>query len=99
MKNINLLYCFDEGYNLQTYASIYSISKNLKNCKLSIYIIHKNPNTFQDYLNKINNFENVDLVSIYQFEKDLSDYPFLKIAMYRKQPITGFLFLNTCLIH
>ena len=78
MKNINLLYCFDEGYNLQTYASIYSISKNLKNCKLSIYIIHKNPNTFEDYLNKINNFENVDLVSIYQFEKDLSDYPFLK---------------------
>ena len=30
MKNINLLYCFDEGYNLQTYASIYSISKKSK---------------------------------------------------------------------
>lgn len=78
MKNINLLYCFDEGYNLQTYASIYSISKKLKNCKLSIYIIHKNPNTFDDYLIKVNNFENVNNVSVYQFEKDLSDYPFLK---------------------
>lgn len=30
MKNINLLYCFDEGYNTQTYASIYSISKKIK---------------------------------------------------------------------
>lgn len=78
MKNINLLYCFDEGYNLQTYASIYSISNKLKNCKLSIYIIHKNPNTFDDYLIKVNNFENVNNVSVYQFEKDLSDYPFLK---------------------
>lgn len=78
MKNINLLYCFDEGYNIQTYASIYSISKNLEDCNLSIYIIHKNPNTFENYISKINQFENVSHTSIHEFRKDLSDYPFLK---------------------
>jgi len=78
MKNINLLYCFDEGYNLQTFSSIYSVSKNIKNCNLRIYIIHKNPKTFENFIDKINKFENVKSVSIYQFKKDLSDFPFLK---------------------
>ena len=40
MKKFNLLYCFDEGYNLQTYASIYSIAKNLTKSKLDIYSIN-----------------------------------------------------------
>ena len=78
MKNFNLLYCFDEGYNLQTYASIYSIAKNLTESKIDIYIIHKNPDTFISYSEKIKNFDKVNEVFIFPFEKDISNYPNLK---------------------
>ena len=67
MKNFNLLYCFDEGYNLQTYASIYSIAKNLRESKIDIYIIHKNPDTFTPYNEKIKNFDKVNEVFIFPF--------------------------------
>ena len=78
MKKFNLLYCFDEGYNLQTYASIYSIAKNLTGSKLDIYIIHKNPDTFSYYSKKIKNLENISEVYIFQFNKNISHYPNLK---------------------
>ena len=78
MKNYNFLYCFDEGYNTQTLASIYSVSKNIKNGNISIYILHKNPETFESFAQKIKGFNNIDKVKIFKFEKDLSNYPNLK---------------------
>ncbi|MDB3866621.1 hypothetical protein N9309_02570 [Acidimicrobiia bacterium] len=78
MKKFNLLYCFDEGYNLQTYASIYSIAKNLTKSKLDIYIIHKNPDTFSYYSKKIKNLENISEVYIFKFNKNIGHYPNLK---------------------
>ncbi len=78
MKKFNLLYCFDEGYNLQTYASIYSIAKYLTKSKLDIYIIHKNPDTFISYSEKIKNLENIGEVYLLQFNKNISHYPNLK---------------------
>ena len=78
MKNFNLLYCFDEGYNLQTYASIHSISKNLSNSQLNIFIIHKNPDTFDDYKQEIEKLHNVSNVYIFEFTEEISNYPNLK---------------------
>ena len=78
MNNYNFLYCFDEGYNTQTLASVYSISKSIENANISIYVIHKNPETFYSYAEKIEKFKNINKVKIFKFEKDLSDYPNLK---------------------
>ena len=45
---MNFLYCFDENYNIQGYLSIYSLLENVDN-KISIYIIHKDPKSFEKY--------------------------------------------------
>ena len=49
MKELNLLYCFDSGYNVQTFVSINSFIKNLKEYKFNIFIIHQNPASFNEY--------------------------------------------------
>ena len=47
---LNILYCLDENYNVQASNSIYSILENTKD-KINVYIIHKNPESFQSFLN------------------------------------------------
>ena len=47
---LNLLYCFDENYNRQTFISIYSIIRLLDNSqKITVYAIHYEPQTFEKY--------------------------------------------------
>ena len=49
---LNLLYCLDQNYNLQTITSIMSFLKNTDE-SINIYIIHENPESFEEYLQKI----------------------------------------------
>ena len=77
---LNLLYCFDENYNKQTYISIYSILRQLEdNQKISVYIIHKNPTSFNKYVEKLDRFGNLETIKIYKFI-DKIDFPFLDKA-------------------
>jgi len=70
---INILYCFDENYNRQTYISIYSILRLLKpEQKIRIYVIHKNPDTFEDYANHLLENENLDSLNIFKFNDTFS---------------------------
>ena len=77
---LNLLYCFDENYNKQTYISIYSILRQLEdNQKISVYIIHKNPTSFDRYIEKLEQFNNLENITIYKFT-DTVNFPFLDKA-------------------
>jgi lipopolysaccharide biosynthesis glycosyltransferase len=77
---LNILYCFDENYNKQTFISIYSILRLLEsNQKISVYIIHKNPSTFEKYAKKLQKYENLEKINVYLFE-DSFEFPQLEKA-------------------
>ena len=46
---IDLLYCFDENYNVQAFLSIKSFIQQHNDTQININIIHKNPDTFLEY--------------------------------------------------
>ena len=84
---INLLYCFDRNYNVQALVSIMSfIEKNHRD--INLFIIHKEPETFEKYAKKITNFKNVNL-TIKKFEKkriipfDVGNAHFSEATYYR----------------
>ena len=74
---MNYLYCFDENYNIQAYNSISSLlSKLEKPSGVNIYIIHKNPKSFEKYLKKLSNWNSS--ITIYEFQKSNFDFPNLE---------------------
>lgn len=77
---LNLLYCFDENYNKQTFISIYSIIRLLdNNQKITVYAIHKEPRTFEKYAKKLEKYENVAKIYVYKFDENI-DFPQLEKA-------------------
>ena len=67
-KKINFLYCFDENYNIQANNSISSLLENVSE-QIGIYIIHKDPSTFEAYLNKFKLNNKLDNIEIFKFDK------------------------------
>lgn len=63
---IDLLYCFDENYNVQAFLSIKSFIQH-NDTQININIIHKNPDTFLEYSEEIVGIKNVNL-EIKKFE-------------------------------
>ena len=69
---LNLLYCFDENYNKQTFISIYSIIRLLdNNQKITVYAIHKEPRTFEKYAKKLETYENGAKIHVYKFDENI----------------------------
>ena len=73
----NFLYCFDENYNIQAYCSIISLL-NQSSEKISIYIVHKDPETFEQYREKIEKHNNLLTLNIYKFDKKDINFPNFK---------------------
>ena len=71
---LNFVYCFDSNYNLQGLTSINSIAEKIDE-KISIHIIHDNPNSFNKSL--LEGYKNIDL-NIYKINVDKLDFPNLK---------------------
>ena len=69
----NILYCFDENYNIQGFCSIISMLEKSSVSK-NIYIIHKDPESFNQYIEIIQNHKMAGIVEIYKFEN--KDYKF-----------------------
>lgn len=65
---INFLLIGDKNYNLQLVNSINSLADNfnLNYSESTIYVIHKNPNSFKRYLKYIN-YERVEII---KFKKE-----------------------------
>ncbi len=66
-QDINLVYCFDENYNIQANNSINSILEHIAE-KINIFIIHKNPDTFSAYLEKLKENKYIGKIEIYHFK-------------------------------
>lgn len=65
---MNLLYCLDKGYNIQTYISICSFLSNYDN-DINIHIIHNEPASFDYFKNMLTKeFKNLKSISIYKFK-------------------------------
>jgi len=77
MNKVNLLYCFDNNYDKQAFLSISSIVDSSDDF-FEVYIIHKSPETFDNYKNDLLGYENVLNINIYKFKEDLANYPQLK---------------------
>ena len=71
---LNILYCLDENYNVQASNSIYSILENTKD-KINVYIIHKNPESFQKFSKLILSKKNNVNFHIKKFDKTNLDFP------------------------
>ncbi len=75
----NYLYCFDENYNKQALCSINSLLKNSRE-ELRIFIIHKNPESFEKYIRLIKKNLNLYSLDIYKFDKKNVEFPNIEEA-------------------
>jgi lipopolysaccharide biosynthesis glycosyltransferase len=73
----NFVYAADQNYNTQLFYSIFSLLENIST-EVNIFIIHKNPESFEPQILRLNsNFKNLNL-SIYKF--DVLNFEFPNIA-------------------
>ncbi len=75
MNKFNLLYCHDEGYNLQTFVSINSILKNSQSSTYDIHILHENPDTFRDYYDRLISSPKINEIFLYKFNDNDNFFP------------------------
>lgn len=73
----NFLYAFDENYNIQGYCSIVSLLENSQS-EVNIYIIHKDPETFNSYKEKIIINKNLGKLEILKFNNKNYKFPNLE---------------------
>ncbi|MDB3983807.1 hypothetical protein N9437_02975 [Acidimicrobiia bacterium] len=71
---INFVLCFDSNYNNVAYLFLHTLLNKIDE-KVNLYIIHENPVTFEKTLNKLKNYQKVNSINIYKFDKDLSIFP------------------------
>ena len=72
------MFCIDKNFNKQAFLSIASFYKTNIYFKNKIYIIHKSPNSFKKYLEKIENFFPDNNVEVIKFKFKIKHYPNLK---------------------
>lgn len=70
----NILYCFDENYNIQALASMISLLDKVSE-PINIYIIHKNKKTFIEKSKKVESHPNIKSLNVYDFENKISNFP------------------------
>ncbi len=71
---LDLLYCFDENYNIQAITSINSFFKNYKS-KVRVHFLHNNHSSINEYMKHLNRFNNVEEINVYEFKKN-NDFQF-----------------------
>ena len=73
----NILYCFDENYNIQATVSMFSLLKQT-NEKINFHIIHKNPKSFESLLTTIEKNQNLNDYFIHEFKNKNYNFPNIK---------------------
>ena len=68
---INFLYCFDENYDYQAFASMISLLDEVDE-KINIHVIHTSKKFYETLPEKIVSHENLKNINVYEF----SDYDF-----------------------
>jgi len=75
----NVIYAVDKNYNTQLFVSISSLLDKIEE-KINIYIIHKDPETFNSYFKKILNKDKLNQFNIFKFKSEinLNNFPSLE---------------------
>ncbi len=69
---MNFVYAFDENYNIQGFVAIKSLLDKVDR-NIDIHILHKHPDTFNEFLNELTNHKNINTINIHEFiSKDLN---------------------------
>ena len=63
---MNFVYAFDENYNIQGFVAIKSLLDKVDR-KINIHILHKNPDTFNEFQNELTNHKNINTINIHKF--------------------------------
>jgi len=71
---INFVVCFDENYNDVAYLFFHTLLKNVSE-KINLFIIHKNPDTFEEAKKKLLTYEKLSQIKVFKFNYDLSKFP------------------------
>ena len=69
--SINILYCFDENYNLQALTSMNSLLDEVSE-KVDIYIIHNNPDSFNSLSNNIESHKKLEVLLLRSLKRNLN---------------------------
>ena len=72
--SINILYCFDENYNLQALTSMISLLDETSEI-VDIYIVHNNPESFTKLSKIIKSHKKVGKILITKFDKQNFTFP------------------------
>lgn len=67
-EDINVLLCFDSNYNFQAEVTITSLLQN-SSALINFYIIHDNPETFEDMKIRLLGHHKIKNINIYKFVK------------------------------
>lgn len=67
----NFVYCFDKNFNTQSAVSIYSLLENVDE-QINLYIIHSEPNTFQEYSKKLSKHSKCKKIDLIEVVTDIS---------------------------
>ena len=68
VDEIDFIYAADENYNKQLAISINSLLSNLS-VNANIHVIHKNVESFNNYLYLFDGYDNLSNLNLYQFKK------------------------------
>ena len=71
---IDVLYCFDENYNIQGFSSIYSLL-NKSSTKLNVNIIHRTISDVNLLPKEIINHKNLNNINVFKFINKGYDFP------------------------
>ncbi len=74
VDEIDFIYAADENYNKQLAISINSLLSNLS-VNANIHVIHKNVESFNNYLYLFDEYNNLSNLNFYQFEKNNHFFP------------------------
>lgn len=67
-NEIKILLCFDSNYNFQAEVTMTSLIQN-SSVSISFYIIHDNPENFDEMKSRLLNYDKVNEINIYKFKK------------------------------
>ncbi len=71
---INFVVCFDDNYNDVAYLFFHTLLKKVSE-KVNIYVIHKNPISFEGTREKLVLYDKLNNFEIFKFNHDLSKFP------------------------
>ena len=76
---MKFVYCVDENFNFQLATSIFSLLNNV-NREITIYVLHENPDTFNNFKKTFENHNNCSSLVLIKVDTSGINFPNIKNA-------------------